>query len=114
MAAMAPEIETLLNQTVNGITVAHAAWLFVAARVGLVLLRWVGRLLTLVFYVAASGLLRFRWAVWGCAFVLTRWQVDLGHAILDLQSDHLAVQAGVSGQGDSTRPPDGQEFVPPI
>ena len=96
------EIEPFLNQPVNMVTVAQAASLFVAARVGLVLLRWIGRLIVFAFYVAASSLLRLRWVVRCCAYVLVRWQVDVGRAILNLHPDHLAVRANVGGvQGTS-------------
>lgn len=90
------DLEALVTQNVNTVTVLQAAGLFVLARVGLVLLRWVGRLLKFGFYLAGSPLLRVRWVVWCCAYVLARWQVDLGSAILDLHPDHLIVTAEVT------------------
>lgn len=96
-----PDIEPLFTQTVNNITVAQAVVLFVAARFGLLVWRWfssgIGRIYKFGFYVVASSLLRFRWVVRVCAFVLVRWQVDLGHAILDLHPDHLTVRPSVGG-----------------
>ena len=98
---MTTETEPFLSQPVNTITVAQAAALFVAARVGLVLLRWGGRLIRFAFYMAGSSLLRLRWVVWCCAYVLVRWQVDVGRAVLDLQPDHLAVRPTVIGAQDT-------------
>lgn len=92
-----PDIELFLSEKVNTLTVGHAVVLFIAARVGLVLLRWVGRLLKFVVYLVASALLRLRWVVWICAYVWTRWQVDLGRAILDLHPDHLVIRPSVGG-----------------